>query len=201
MSALLNLLASKSAHPQNMANKWSDTPRHATQYDPRQPLSLESKPVIPHPTSPTPDSDTGSLCFDDIEMHGLGPHPTDQDFDDALNLPLNKWVLSTIALGLDPPLANLLIHNGTGLERTVSYIQAFAPYTSFCAGIQSNAWVWFATEWTTPTSLLGQIQHRVLDYYPYVWNQQHCLAFAIRCLLYTSPSPRDRTRSRMPSSA
>ena len=27
------------------------------------------------------------------------------------------------------------------------------------------------------------------------------LADIIRCLLYTSPSPRDRTRSRMPSSA
>ena len=27
------------------------------------------------------------------------------------------------------------------------------------------------------------------------------LAFGIPCLLYTSPSPRDRTRSRMPSSA
>ena len=27
------------------------------------------------------------------------------------------------------------------------------------------------------------------------------LSRAIRCLLYTSPSPRDRTRSRMPSSA
>ena len=27
------------------------------------------------------------------------------------------------------------------------------------------------------------------------------LAQKIRCLLYTSPSPRDRTRSRMPSSA
>ena len=26
-------------------------------------------------------------------------------------------------------------------------------------------------------------------------------AFDINCLLYTSPSPRDRTRSRMPSSA
>ena len=26
-------------------------------------------------------------------------------------------------------------------------------------------------------------------------------ALSIRCLLYTSPSPRDRTRSRMPSSA
>ena len=30
-------------------------------------------------------------------------------------------------------------------------------------------------------------------------NQEH--AFALACLLYTSPSPRDRTRSRMPSSA
>ena len=28
-----------------------------------------------------------------------------------------------------------------------------------------------------------------------------CPAQAITCLLYTSPSPRDRTRSRMPSSA
>ena len=27
------------------------------------------------------------------------------------------------------------------------------------------------------------------------------LGYAITCLLYTSPSPRDRTRSRMPSSA
>ena len=28
-----------------------------------------------------------------------------------------------------------------------------------------------------------------------------CLSFVEDCLLYTSPSPRDRTRSRMPSSA
>ena len=34
-------------------------------------------------------------------------------------------------------------------------------------------------------------------------NRSHQLAHALRdsCLLYTSPSPRDRTRSRMPSSA
>ena len=31
-------------------------------------------------------------------------------------------------------------------------------------------------------------------------QQTHC-ALIIGCLLYTSPSPRDRTRSRMPSSA
>ena len=30
---------------------------------------------------------------------------------------------------------------------------------------------------------------------------QHCYSQSTTCLLYTSPSPRDRTRSRMPSSA
>ena len=32
-------------------------------------------------------------------------------------------------------------------------------------------------------------------------NQSYFLAYQKTCLLYTSPSPRDRTRSRMPSSA
>ena len=37
----------------------------------------------------------------------------------------------------------------------------------------------------------------------YLNNAVHVLRFAgnVACLLYTSPSPRDRTRSRMPSSA
>src|SRR5665811_1597974 len=32
-------------------------------------------------------------------------------------------------------------------------------------------------------------------------GEDHCRATFVFCLLYTSPSPRDRTRSRMPSSA
>ena len=38
------------------------------------------------------------------------------------------------------------------------------------------------------------------EYIPHVarWNDQ---GYVDPCLLYTSPSPRDRTRSRMPSSA
>ena len=32
-------------------------------------------------------------------------------------------------------------------------------------------------------------------------HEQHTVALFETCLLYTSPSPRDRTRSRMPSSA
>ena len=37
--------------------------------------------------------------------------------------------------------------------------------------------------------------------YQVVAVEQHPLAVSYDCLLYTSPSPRDRTRSRMPSSA
>ena len=33
------------------------------------------------------------------------------------------------------------------------------------------------------------------------WNQNEVVSRVSPCLLYTSPSPRDRTRSRMPSSA
>ena len=33
------------------------------------------------------------------------------------------------------------------------------------------------------------------------WNNGQCPARNWNCLLYTSPSPRDRTRSRMPSSS
>ena len=36
----------------------------------------------------------------------------------------------------------------------------------------------------------------VQDIFMYLWEHRDML-----CLLYTSPSPRDRTRSRMPSSA
>ena len=40
-----------------------------------------------------------------------------------------------------------------------------------------------------------------IDYFPAGWNWSNSTRDSASCLLYTSPSPRDRTRSRMPSSA
>eukprot|EP00656_Telonema_subtile_P024508 TRINITY_DN2672_c0_g1_i2.p2 TRINITY_DN2672_c0_g1~~TRINITY_DN2672_c0_g1_i2.p2 ORF type:complete len:112 (-),score=20.61 TRINITY_DN2672_c0_g1_i2:67-402(-) len=45
---------------------------------------------------------------------------------------------------------------------------------------------------------IWDLYHRIQTHVPLPWNQE--MAFQ-NCLLYTSPSPRDRTRSRMPSSA
>ena len=46
------------------------------------------------------------------------------------------------------------------------------------------------------TTLAGGTILRVVEFSPGVQSRNHRT-----CLLYTSPSPRDRTRSRMPSSA
>ena len=48
--------------------------------------------------------------------------------------------------------------------------------------------------------LLGDIS-RIAKHYFRQWTQFNSIAQSTACLLYTSPSPRDRTRSRMPSSA
>ena len=45
--------------------------------------------------------------------------------------------------------------------------------------------------------LVAEANRKVLE----AWGEIYALAMLKCCLLYTSPSPRDRTRSRMPSSA
>ena len=64
--------------------------------------------------------------------------------------------------------------------------------------IGSNNWVVSGTRTTTGKPLLANDPHLGLRQ-PSIWYEigLHCQP----CLLYTSPSPRDRTRSRMPSSA
>ena len=49
--------------------------------------------------------------------------------------------------------------------------------------------------------LISLIQYREFGLYDTSMARLSLIAYATGCLLYTSPSPRDRTRSRMPSSA
>ena len=61
--------------------------------------------------------------------------------------------------------------------------QYLNPYMPHEADMKFETWMNFFDSWT-----LNKIGH--IDHTP-----------VFGCLLYTSPSPRDRTRSRMPSSA
>ena len=68
----------------------------------------------------------------------------------------------------------------------------------------------FADKNSLPYPLLADVDHQLAEAFG-VWKMKQLYgrsymgiersAFLIDCLLYTSPSPRDRTRSRMPSSA
>ena len=68
----------------------------------------------------------------------------------------------------------------------------------------------FRFTWSRRVSFAGMVGGQVkLDLlqgsrglvFPVLWHEPFGLAVIESCLLYTSPSPRDRTRSRMPSSA
>ena len=92
-----------------------------------------------------------------------------------------RKVFSTVALDFDSDL------NQVRLLAGVAEQMPLAP-ASVDVLVCAQAFHWFAT----PAALADM--HRVLKpggRLGLVWN----------CLLYTSPSPRDRTRSRMPSSA
>ena len=52
-----------------------------------------------------------------------------------------------------------------------------------------------------PRSVLEEAIAHSICFGLYLGSEQVGFARVITCLLYTSPSPRDRTRSRMPSSA
>ena len=54
---------------------------------------------------------------------------------------------------------------------------------------------------TTTTAQAANVLSHLEYYLQIVWPELNVNVVSTTCLLYTSPSPRDRTRSRMPSSA
>ena len=60
---------------------------------------------------------------------------------------------------------------------------------------------WATIYYNTPKQKQESAYYRLLDKTINLSKQHPKNAEPIICLLYTSPSPRDRTRSRMPSSA
>ena len=57
--------------------------------------------------------------------------------------------------------------------------------------------------WLASTAIMGStfLAFQVYEFYEFANHEVVIDGVAYTCLLYTSPSPRDRTRSRMPSSA
>ena len=106
------------------------------------------------------------------------------------------------------------IYYGLVKQRAPSLVsQLFWPTIYFCVGIIAlyTGSIFKALQ-DAPLALLGLF---ILVFLSSVWSEdpqdsinrslnflgKTLVAYQLTCLLYTSPSPRDRTRSRMPSSA
>ena len=95
------------------------------------------------------------------------------------------------------------LHYGDMTDATnlIRIIQETLPDEIYNLAAQSHVQVSFETpEYTANSDALGTL--RLLEAIRILGMEESCRFYqASTCLLYTSPSPRDRTRSRMPSSA
>ena len=108
--------------------------------------------------------------------------------------------------------AKVVVANDDG-SQLVTGTRTFAANCAFCHGTDGKKAYRAATDLTKSTLDAGLVQQMVregskgkMPSYASVLSPDEIVAVGayvqtLRCLLYTSPSPRDRTRSRMPSSA
>ena len=95
---------------------------------------------------------------------------------------------------------------GIGTNSPNAKLHVYGSGTTY-ATIQAGGGLYAYLRLQTPSSGDGYLikntttGNSLLDKSLYLWNSNGPIQFVQTCLLYTSPSPRDRTRSRMPSSA
>jgi len=144
------------------------------------------------------DTDT-VLCYYTYSDQARGNfRSVDVTVNGAISL-VDNWAVC-VNPGDEPTLCNLsnnyfaLVYQGTDNDGYVA--------TTACsdAGVLGDAWI-DSLEYSTTDVFYTDIRHVKGDAYIITNQGVDGDGYAYTCLLYTSPSPRDRTRSRMPSSA
>ena len=80
--------------------------------------------------------------------------------------------------------------------QSTTYSKMAGDFVNDAKRIVEDSWDWSALRTTLTITTTDDIFNYVLT-----GSQNRIKELNVICLLYTSPSPRDRTRSRMPSSA
>ena len=119
----------------------------------------------------------------------LGKTPEKRIFANYL---LSRRLMGTALLILA---ANYSVHLIYGIRQKDLY-----------ATILMNLSTYFLCYWLFSSAMMTLLNNQYFTLRRFMvhismWLVFSALALAVSCLLYTSPSPRDRTRSRMPSSA
>ena len=125
-----------------------------------------------------PESIYLDLPMENVSMHNLAPEPTMQNFEEALILTVEEWARRTIQANANSELPRLLDADEQDLAKIVLYVNDISPHFRIVPECPPSLWIWCATEWLPGLSLLQQLQQRITDYHPYVWDEEQCKLFA-----------------------
>ena len=129
-------------------------------------------------TTLLPDSNYLELPLDELSCNDYAPIPTSQEYIEASMLSVEEWVFKTTRENIVPELATLLNEDAQEAAMITQYVEDIAPHSGLTTIEPPNMWLYFATEWLPPASLLHLIQLRAREYHPYVWDTAHCTTIA-----------------------
>ena len=62
-----------------------------------------------------------------------------------------------------------------GVDLIDTYLNNLAVNTRLMDGCNASLWIWYSTDWLPENDCLHMLLDRAMEYYPYVWNDSHCL--------------------------
>ena len=124
-------------------------------------------------TKPSTSSNHFELPLNEISCNDYEPTPTLQEHNAASTLSMEEWLYKTIPEYTDLYPAAPPLERSHELSMITHYIKDIASYSALTTIEPPDMWLYYATEYMPPASLLHIIRYRAREYHPYVWDTEH----------------------------
>ena len=124
-------------------------------------------------TKPSPSSNHFELLLNEISCNDYEPTPTLQEYNAASTLSMEEWLYKTVPEYTDLYPAAPLLEKSHELSTITHYIKDIASHSALTTIEPPDMWLYYATEYMPPASLLHIIRYRAREYHPYVWDTEH----------------------------
>ena len=91
---------------------------------------------------------------------------------------MEDWLFKTTREYTDLYPAAPPLEKSHELPTITHYIKNITSHSALTTIEPPDMWLYYATEYMPPASLLHIIRHRAPEYHPYVWDTEHCTYIA-----------------------